>query len=50
MSVTNKEDIYRLQPPGKRRVEHHVSIMYRLSRREQLLDSYRPNINIDVVI
>ena len=46
MNVTNKEDSYKLQPPRSRCIEQHASIMYMLSKREQLPDSYRPNINV----
>ena len=38
--------IYRLDPPIKRRHEHHCAIMYRLSKREGNLDKYRPPIKL----
>ena len=37
---------YRLQPPRRRCAEHHAAIMYRLSKNGQLLDTYRPKINL----
>ena len=40
------EMYHRLQPPRRRRAEHHSAIMYRLSKNGQLLDTYRPNINL----
>ena len=45
-TIIELEKCYNLQPPRRRQVEHHSSIMYRLSRNRQTLDSYRPNINL----
>ena len=38
--------IYHIDPPIKRRHEHHSAIMYRLSRQEGNLDKYRPPIKL----
>ena len=46
---TNSMDLegyYNLKPPRRRWVEHHLAIMYRLSRGRQTLDTYRPDINL----
>ena len=40
------EMCYRLQPPRRRRAEHHSAIMYRLGKNGQLLDTYRPKVNV----
>ena len=40
------EIIYGLLPPVSRRNEHHCAIMYRLSRTQCNLDSYRPRITL----
>ena len=40
------EFMYKLQPPRRRRTEHHAAIMYRLSRNGRLLDTLRPKIHL----
>ena len=45
-NIIGLERYYRLQPPRRRRAEHHSAIMYKLSKNGQLLDTYRPNINL----
>ena len=44
--IKGLETYYQLQPPRRRRAEHHSAIMYRLSKNGQLLDTFRPNINL----
>ena len=45
-NIMDLEGYYNLKPPRRRRVEHHLAIMYRLSRGRQTLDTYRPDINL----
>ena len=45
-NMTDLEVCYRLQSPQRRRIEHHAAIMYRLSKNGQLLDIFRPKINL----
>ena len=46
VSVKNLETMYRLEPPLRRRTEHHAAIMFRLSKGGQPLDKHRPTINL----
>ena len=46
IGINGLELYYRLQSPRRRRMEHHSAIMYRLSKKGQLLDNFRPNINL----
>ena len=41
--IGNLEIIYGIDPPKKRRKDHHCVIMYRLSKQGGNLDSYRPS-------
>ena len=44
--VHGLETMYRIDPPKKRRYNHHCAIMYRLSRQGGGLDKYRPPIRL----
>ena len=46
MDQCELEVLYRVEPPERRRKEHHCSIMYRLSKRGGSLDIYRPEIRL----
>ena len=45
-NIMDLERYFNLQPPRRRRAEHHSAIMYRLSRNGHILDTYRPKINL----
>ena len=45
-SIRELESMFNLQPPSRRRSEHHAAIMYRLSKDACLLDTLRPKINL----
>ena len=46
VGIKEMEYMYNLQPPSRRRAEHHASIMYRLSKGDCLLDTLRPEIHL----
>ena len=46
LEVCDLQILYGLNSIGQRRKEHHCAIMYRLSRRKDNLDQYRPKINL----
>ena len=46
LEVCDHQNLYGLNSIGQHRKEHHCAIMYRLRRRKDNVDQYRPKINL----